>query len=543
MAANTNSLFDLQKIAIQEVISKKVEVSMAKADPVWRDTVLSAQGVGEVGAIGRGLEVKKLYNSAVGGIIESGSVRGDFTMYGDDSGVNYSNVLQTIGTTRTVPSAADDPTGLPASLRVPMKSIQTNMKITMEEKQAEALPAFIGQVMAPRLLNFAEGLARRLCNSWYVSQTNNYRLAAIGSSSGSEAYTVDGTNKKIKFYPTNRALNRFARGDRVDIMRNFSGTPVRMNDSNVTAGGVVQADAATQTLASRIRAFVSAVNKLQGWVEVTFDPATSAGKFSGTGSLSTGQLSTDSYIVWANTTVGGLAMTDIPGFHSWAKFGGAATADNQLLGSEALGTTVDGIIDIRIHPQFQSFYKNVNGVLTEHRLNTYLDRVQEAFEDDGHYIDTMVTTAGVIRAAAAQKEARMILDRTGNLSSLAKEGEDGMGMVHHHNGRQYSMTVSRWVEYGTLLGYRRSGNWVKYVPPKVPGSGNMPGVEPGIPFELLVPSITGQPAVTWPIYNNGELTSASQMPGHLRMTLVPDKQVRMMKLDNLTEERVNTDTM
>lgn len=542
MAATVNSVFDTNQKRIEERLSKTLEVFLAQADPVWRETILSSVGVGGVDALGRGMEVNKLFLPAVAGVIESGGPRGDWTTYGDDvAPTSYAGILNTQGVSRTFPDALEDPSGLPIKLRVPMRSLITTMKMTMSEKQAEALPAFIGQITAPRLVAFARNLSRRLCSSWYCSQSDNFRLCGLGSSSGTEAYTVDGTNKSIKFYPSNRAISRLARGDRVDIFRDYSGTPVRMNDTNVTAGGVVAGDAAGQTFSTRIKAFITKVNKMQGWAEIQFDPSTAGAKFTTTGSLATGQLSTTSYVVWANSTVGGAAFTDIPGIHSWMKFGGSTNAEKRLLGAEALGTEGDGIINVETYPEFMSFYKAVNNVLTEHRLNLYLDRFYEAAEDDGHFLDTLVTTQGVIRAAAAQQEARMILDRTGKLSSLAMQGEDGKGMVHHHAGREYMLHTSRWQEYGTLIGYRRQGNWTRYTPPTTPGSQGMAGVEAGVPFEFLVPSITGLPTTQWPIYLNGQLTDASQMPGHVRLTLIPEKQVRGMKLTGLSEERVLSD--
>jgi len=546
MAATVNSLFDVQQKRIEERLSKAIEVFLMQADPVWRETALSSTGVGGVDALGRGMELQKIFMHATAGVIESGSPRMDWTTFGDDSHVAYNTtaaqaVLGITGASRTLPDALEDPSGLPLTLRVPMRSIMTNLKMTLAEKQAEALPAVIGQITAPRMVAFARNISRRLCSSWYVSQTENYRLAGLGASTGTDPYVSTDTTRTIKFFPTNKAVGRFAVGDRVDVFRDYTGTPVRMNDTNVTAGGPQASDGAGQTFSTRVKAFITAVNKLQGWVIIQFDPAVAIGKFQGTGSLTAGQLASDSYVVWANSTVGGAAFVDIPGIHSWLKFGGSTTAEKRLLGAEALGTVGSGIIDVEAFPAFMSFYKSVGAVLTEHRLNLYLDRVTEAFEDDGHFIDTLVTTQGVIRAAAAQKEARAILDRTGRLSSLSMEGEDGAGMVHHHNGKPHKLWVSRWMEYGSLIGYRRQGNWTRYTPPSTPGAQGLPGAEPGVPFEFLVPSITGLNTTRWPIYSNGQLTEASQMPGHLRMTLVPEKQVRGLKLVSITEERINSD--
>ncbi len=538
MAATVGSVFDTQKNRIEERISHTIEVFLAQADPVWRETSFTSQNVMPTDQFGRDFEVIKIYQNAVAGVFESGGPRGDWTIYGDDNAVAFGSKMTLGSQARTFPDANDDPSGVPIKLRIPLRSIQSNMKVTLGEMQAQALPAFIGNVTAPRMVAFCRNAARRICSSWYTSQVDNYRLCGLGPSSGTDAYSVDGTNKKITFTPSNKAISRLAVGDRVDLFRTLSTVPVRMNDTAVTAGGVVSGDGAGQTLSTRIRAFISAVDKVAGTAVIQFDPATSSAKFTTTGSLTASQLSTDTYLVWANSTVGGAAFTDIPGLNSWMKFGGSTNAENYLLGNEAVGTTSTGIVDIRIHPEFRSYYYAVNNVLSEHRLNLHLDRVLEAFEDEGHYIDTMVTTQGVIRAMAAQKEARMILDRTGRVSSLANEGEDGQGLTHHHAGRALKIFTSRWMEYGTMNGYRRANNWVRGIPPQTPGSQTMPGMEAGIPFEFLVPALTGLPTTQWPIMLNGaQMTDASQKPGHIRMTLFPDKQVRGMKLAGLTEER------
>ena len=53
MAATTGSLFDHHSVRIEEVINKNIEIFLPSLDPVWRDTVVSNQGVGPAEAIGR----------------------------------------------------------------------------------------------------------------------------------------------------------------------------------------------------------------------------------------------------------------------------------------------------------------------------------------------------------------------------------------------------------------------------------------------------------------------------------------------------------
>jgi hypothetical protein len=551
MAVPVSSLFDTQSRRMEERISKAVMLYLATADPVWRDTIVTAMGVASADALGRNMEVIKMMQTAAGGVIESGGPRGDFTTYGDATNTTYGagGDLSIGNTSQTLPDANEDVSGVPIWFKIPMRSIMTNQKFTLGEMQAEVMPSTIGQITAPKQLAFARNLSRRLCSSWYTSQTESFRLCGLGPATGTGAYTVTSGTHRIRFYPSNKAVARLAKGDRVDLFKDLtnSGTvyPTRLNDTNVTAGGVVYGDAAGQTHSTRIKAVITSVNKMQGWAEISFDPSsTYDAKFTGTGSLTAGQLGDGAYVVWANSTVGGAAFTDIPGLNSYLKFGGSTNAQKRILGDEAVGTVGSGIIDVDVFPQHMSFYATVSGVLTEHGLNRYLDAVAEAMEDDGDFIDTLVTTYGVVRAAAAQKEAQMTLERFGKVNTLTASGEDGRGMEHAHNGRVYKIWCSRWQEYGTLHGYRRQGNWDVYVPPSLPGAQGASGVEAGIPFEYLVPSITGLPTTKWPIYTStGRLTEASQMPGHLRMTLAPRTQFRGMKLASLTEDRVTSEVI
>jgi len=59
MAATTGSLFDHHSVRIEEVINKNIEIFLPSLDPVWRDTVVSNQGVGPADAIGRDMKILK----------------------------------------------------------------------------------------------------------------------------------------------------------------------------------------------------------------------------------------------------------------------------------------------------------------------------------------------------------------------------------------------------------------------------------------------------------------------------------------------------
>jgi hypothetical protein len=92
--------------------------------------------------------------------------------------------------------------------------------------------------------------------------------------------------------------------------------------------------------------------------------------------------------------------------------------------------------------------------------------------------------------------------------------------------------------YGIKLGGK---NWKKYVPPSPAGMSKMTQADAYVPFEFVAGAITGTSTNQLPIYqtvsNQTMVTQASQMPGRIRMQLVPD-QVNGMKLTGITEDRV-----
>ena len=53
--ATAGSIFDRQSNRIQEVLNKSMRVFLAGLDPVWRDNVVTSQGVGNSGDLGRDL--------------------------------------------------------------------------------------------------------------------------------------------------------------------------------------------------------------------------------------------------------------------------------------------------------------------------------------------------------------------------------------------------------------------------------------------------------------------------------------------------------
>lgn len=545
--ATTGSIFDRQSNRIQEVLNKSLKVFLAGLDPVWRDSVVTSQGVGNSGDLGRDLKITKLFMGSLTGVIDPGRPYGEQDLYGDTT-TSLGQLMHTQNTNQAYPSPREGPNATAYRLAIPMKSLVTNLMITLGEKQADATPALIDQVVAPKLTAFARNMAHTLCNYWYLSQNSSYRLC---TTSNCEVIRVVAAGSvavhwKIRFNPSNFETHRFARGQRVDLI--VPATGVRSNDSTGTIG--------SQTRTSRRQLIVESVDALQNRVTLVtpndvytdfFDKAGSPAAV-GTGSVPTSWTTETDFdsmaVVYANTTINGSnagsnTFSGIAGINSWLKNGNETNTDGtKLLGAEADSSDY---IDVNERPEFKSFKYDVAGVLTEYNLKRYLQRVHSAFEPLGNTIDTLIASEGVWTAYEAQKIGQYRIDRTNRAASITNEGQAD-GFSFSFEGRTYKGSTSRYVEGGTMYGIKLGGkNWKKYVPPSPAGLSKMSQADAYVPFEFVAGALTGTSTNQLPMFaisgSDNLVTQASQMPGRIRMQLVPD-QVNGMKLVGITEDRV-----
>ena len=488
--APTNSLFNQQSNRIQEILNKNIEVFLPALDPAWRDTTVTSQGVGQASLIGRDMKILKIYMGSMAGVLEM-NANTAFTLYGDNTITNVADKLQTQGLTATWPDATEGALARPYRLGVAMKAMASNLLVTLGEMQAEATPAFIGEILAPKLEGHARLIAHTLCNYWYISDNTNYSLGTITSST----VTTGSGNTTVVFTPGQNNVDRYAVGMRVDVY-NPTG-PARRNE----ASGV------------RNNAFVTKVDEVSNTVTITV-----------LGNTSTGIANND-LVTFANSIGYGIA-----GINSWLKKSG------NLLGSDA---DTNNAIDVGTHPEFKSFFKSSVGTLTEHKLRQYLRGFHRAKEKYGQYMDCLIASDGVWLNYEAQKIGQYQIDRTNRLSSLTNEGSQE-GFKFTFDGRTYTGYTSNYIESGTVYGLRKGGaNWKKYVPPSPKGTQKFDKAEAFIPFEFVAPAL-GYSSVKVPITksvnNLSLLTEGAQMPGMLRMQLVPD-QPAGMKLEGVTEDR------
>jgi hypothetical protein len=439
---------------------------------------------------------------SMAGVLEMADGRNNFVLYGDNTVTNVADKMQVQGLTNTWPDATEGAMAQPYRLGIGMKAMVSNLLVTLGEMQAEATPAFIGEILAPKLEGHARLIAHTLCNYWYISDNTNYSLGAIAGYS-TTGLGASGSTFSFSFTPSLLNTDRYAVGQRVDVYDSTGNT--RRNEVS----------------GNRTNAFVSRVDEVRNVVVITY----------------TGQSVANST---ANTDIVTLANSKgygIAGINSWLK------ATGNLLGGDA---DTNNAIDVDKHPEFKSFFKGSVGTLTEHKLRQYLRGFHRAKEKYGQYIDTLIASDGVWLNYEAQKIGQYQLDRTSKLSSLTNEGSQE-GFKFTFDGRTYTGYTSNYIEAGNVYGIRKGGaNWKKYVPPSPKGTQKFDKAESFIPFEFVAPAL-GYSTIKVPITKtsgtgsgNSLLTEGAQMPGMLRMQLVPD-QPAGMKLTGVTYDKVYGD--
>jgi len=533
--ASTNSLFNQQSDRIQEILNKNIEVFLPSLDPAWRDTTVTSQGVGQASLIGRDMKILKIYMGSMAGVLEMADSRNNFVLYGDNTISNVGRKLQTQSIEQVWPDATNGAMARPYRLGIGMKAMVSNLLVTLGEMQAEATPAFIGEIIAPKLEGHARLIAHTLCNYWYVAENDSYRIGQLvfsgAPSAGGAEYTTDlnattvtwtnaptsgnvTTATAIRFNVGEKSIDRYAVGMRVDV---YTGN-TRVNDSTALASQ-------TTTTTTRINAWVAAVDEVKNLVTIAFASALSTA-----GNLVGG--TTYNVYFAASKAQGASGGYGFAGINSWLKSSG------NLLGNDYDSSNA---IDVDTHPEFKSFFKSSVGTLTEHKLRQYLRGFHRAKEKYGQYVDCLIASDGVWLNYEAQKIGQYMLDRTNRLSSLTSEGSQE-GFKFTFDGRTYTGYTSNYIEDGTVYGLRKGGaNWKKYVPPSPKGTQKFDKAESFVPFEFVAPAL-GYSSVKVPITrgtgvnSTSLLTEGAQMPGMLRMQLVPD-QPAGIKLTGVTTDR------
>lgn len=538
----TGNLFDIESTSFEEIINKDVEVLLPTLDPAWRDTFVSNQGVFPTSQLGRQWKAIRVIRGTYTGVIDGGVSRSDFTLYGETHTRWGDNILmQQID--QTFPDPLEGPK--PGSLRlaVPVQSMNTNLALSWQELQAEASPAYIGQVVAPILTGFAKNIAHQLCNFWYTSQNSDYALATVGTvvDAGTAHPDYSGIIQ-FQFTTSEMTPNRFYRGQRVDIYTTAANEAVDTSSTSSAGQGGgkgaafrrandTNAAVANQTVSSRINVVVEYVDELANTVSLVSDTAL-ANWLDGAFQLSAGDV-----IRPANIKTGAGSFTGIAGINSWLK-GGSGGDDNFLLGAERDSTD---FVDVTSHPEYKSLVASISGPLTEPLLLTILRRFHSSKDRYGMDCDCLIASDGVWLEYFRQMVPQFSRERSGRLASLNDEGLAN-GFNFTADGRSMMGYMSTYIEDGTVYGLKKGGqNWERIVPPFPNRAASMSGMDSFIPFRFVLPSILNTNQTRALVYQNPatansaspRVTEFAQMPGTVHLNLVP-KQPAGIKLTDVT---------
>ena len=142
MAATSGSIFSTRSDQIEEVINNNIDIILPGLDPVWQDTITSAQNVGPADAIGRDMEIIRLFQTGMTGVLEQNQPHGDWALFGDAGDIAFGPRLHTQGLINSFPDPTEGANQTPYNLGIPMRAQLANIMFTLGELQAEATPAF-----------------------------------------------------------------------------------------------------------------------------------------------------------------------------------------------------------------------------------------------------------------------------------------------------------------------------------------------------------------------------------------------------------------
>ena len=129
--ATAGSIFDKESTRIEEILSKQIDTILPTLDPIWRDTVVSSQGVGPVSEFSKDFQVNKLYRTGMTGVIEQGAPVGDFMLYGDPENTDLGARLRRNEAVNSFPDPMDGAKPKTFRLTVPMRAMYTNLSLTL----------------------------------------------------------------------------------------------------------------------------------------------------------------------------------------------------------------------------------------------------------------------------------------------------------------------------------------------------------------------------------------------------------------------------
>lgn len=527
LVSSGSMLHKLRSSSIEEILAKQVDTMIPALDEFGKSMVQNSKGEIPVANLGRDyLYISHFQPAQASGLLRPTSAKNDAYLFGETAqrygGANGRMFRQTV--TNTLPQP-DDTQPLPIRFAIGLRGIEGAMQFTWDELQLAANSAVLGPTMiANKMKGHARTVAQFYINAWWTDPAENYKLTALGASTGSSAYSLDSTNRLITFTPVGKEYDRLMPGQPVDIFPSTSST-ARVNQY----GG------------NRVRVVVSSVDAMYGKVVLAVEPSTAALP-SFTDIFNTTTIGETAILVEpGNYDAANAAFNGIAGANAWIKQGdssGATNTDaNCLLGADRVEQgTFGGAVNVNTHPEFKSLIKDIGDTMTEHKFRLILDQFYRHHGKYGNTVDTAVWSVGALRGYEQTKTGQVRLEHSAT-GQLSGEGAAD-ALTFKHDGRTYKFKTSNSITAGQCYIVKASGgNMQRILPPYAAGAKSAPFGDEGLglPIRLMLPALTG----------NNTVLSQNASGQHLAATSMPYlcymqwkwKQPASIKLTGITEDR------
>lgn len=169
------------------------------------------------------------------------------------------------------------------------------------------------------------------------------------------------------------------------------------------------------------------------------------------------------FVLWGTT----ISANDTPvgpsGILSYVKDSGNIGVSQVYNGYTAGGP---GALSISSYPQFRSLVASLGSVLDESALNKYVGGFYDAYGDI-YDLDSILTTTGALTAYMEQIDGLYRYERNNKRLTL-REGWSSMDYAWQ--GQTFEIAASRWMTARNAWILKLNNNWMRYVPPSVPGT-------------------------------------------------------------------------
>jgi hypothetical protein len=412
----TDNVLNARDVDRETRISELMTFASFEISPVWANIYNTSQGVFGIGDFNKDYIISRNYELGQEGIIKPDT--GKTSLYGGsqvDAGA-FTRFNDSMIDTAVWPDPQLSPTTKSVRLDIGMSAFLTNYNSTMGEALADADPRTIANILSGKDQRFAETVTRNQAHYFWANQNDNYsycRAENVGTVDADYA-TASGAQPVLVFQTSNDAPSRFSEGQLVDFLyyEDQSGGAT-FEASDIAHDGFMGVVVNVDRLENKV--YVRFINTSTGAL-ATVDTVAAGDGETAVGSEDV-TIPEGVYVVPHGTrglqsdgsTQASMGMLGPNAFYK---------ASGPLLGDEAVST---GTINVDQISRMKSKIKAVGGALTQQTLTRSLNNFNDAYRDQGHMIDTMVTTQGVVNEYLNNQAARRIADVGGAPYTLSNE--------------------------------------------------------------------------------------------------------------------------